>query len=457
MPAPCIKCQGRATQAPVLFQLQPTKNQGWASLGPRSTFAFFVVLILSACDSPRLPPSQQKSPLSTAQPRLAKPSGEKPLPPGEASRPAARAQGDQPPLAKEKAPPAFELLRIATWNMMWLDADLNRGEVARSAADYERLAAYARELNADIIALQEIENRRAALRVFDPAEYVVHVAAGEGAQLTGFAYKKSLSVQIKRDHVKLGNHGLRSGADIAVTIAGRSLRLLSVHLKSGCFHDSLNSPLPACRKLKRQLRPLEQWVDARAAAGELFVVLGDFNRQFFRGDDAFWKELDDGQPQESDLDSPTRGERSVCWGGRKPDFIDHIVLSKSVSEMVAAGSFRQYPYKRRDHAHRDALSDHCPLSVDLRLRVEAKEARGATGPLQQAGKLSEKPGPPTLARQDDLGPYKGNIGKSGSRYYHFRGCPNYHELKIEPQRGEGEFESAGEAIAAGFEASPDCP
>ena len=80
-------------------------------------------------------------------------------------------------------------------------------------------------------------------------------------------------------------HRLRSGADITLHLAdGRSLRLLAVHLKSGCWERALSSRAQACRALRAQAPVLRAWVAARAAEGVAFAVLGDFNRVMEAGD-----------------------------------------------------------------------------------------------------------------------------------------------------------------------------
>ena len=62
-------------------------------------------------------------------------------------------------------------IRIATWNIENLWASDGQGRNARVPADYERLANYARLLDADVIAFQEIENEQALARILDPAHY----------------------------------------------------------------------------------------------------------------------------------------------------------------------------------------------------------------------------------------------------------------------------------------------
>jgi endonuclease/exonuclease/phosphatase family metal-dependent hydrolase len=260
-------------------------------------------------------------------------------------------------------------LRLATWNLYWLSAEPSTGMVRRSVDDYAHLRRYARQLDADVIALQEVDGVAAARRVFDPAIYAFHFTGdGKNRQKTGFAWKRNLTVEPQPDLVELAISRTRRGADILVRLGDRSIRLLAVHLKSGCFDDPMNSSKRACSVLNQQLPVLESWIDARAAEGIPFAVLGDFNRRFIDGD-TFWPELDDQEPAESDLTAVTRQRTSRCWDGRYPVYIDHIVLSHSAGRWLLPGSFQQQLYDPADASLRKILSDHCPVAVTLRVET----------------------------------------------------------------------------------------
>lgn len=258
---------------------------------------------------------------------------------------------------------------MASWNIAWLNADAGAGPVPRQHEDYERLRSYAAELDADIVALQEVDGEQAAGRVFDPNVYAFHFAAGGGAQRTGFAFRRSLEVTLHPDHAELARGNLRGGADLSVTTRGGRLRLLAVHLKSGCpsgGEHSAPTRSDACRKLAVQLPALEAWVDARAQEQVPFAVLGDFNRRWTSAHaDWFFDDLDDASPPEADLDSPTRSQTVTCWTGAMPS-VDHLVLSRQLQERVLPGSFETLRYRASDLPHRARLSDHCPILVGLR-------------------------------------------------------------------------------------------
>lgn len=350
-------------------------------------------------------------------------------------------------------------LKLATWNLEWLNAELEKGPVKRSEADYARLRKYAERLDADVIAFQEVDGEAAAARVFTPEKYALYVAEQAIAQRTGFAVRKTLPVTRHRDYQELDVGGVRAGTDITVALGPRSVRLLSVHLKSGCFDEPLTDRSNACKKLRLQLPKLEAWIDARAAEGTPFAVLGDFNRRLFvRPDEPFWKEIDDATPPEADLTSAAEGQTSKCWGKEYAHFVDHIVLSKSLRALVKADSFAQHVYDAGDQQKKSVLSDHCPLSVVLLSEAAAKEPASGARTKSAGADQSASGGAQVVPASDaQAGEIKGNIGSGGKKLYHLHTCPNYLNVKIDPKRGERTFVTEAEANAAGWTKAPDCP
>jgi endonuclease/exonuclease/phosphatase family metal-dependent hydrolase len=150
-----------------------------------------------------------------------------------------------------------------------------------------------------------------------------------------------------------------------------------VHLKSGCPRQVLTNRRDECRRLAEQVPALERWIDARAAERVPVAVLDDFNRRLARERSsardrhgrlvAMWPELDDGDPPEADLTNVTAGQpyRPCTLGQRYDEFVDHIVLSRSLAARIVPGSFRQITFDRED-SRQGRLSDHCPIAVTLR-------------------------------------------------------------------------------------------
>ena len=255
-------------------------------------------------------------------------------------------------------------LTIATWNIEHFRKSNQDGPNQRNDSDFKRLKHYAGKLDADIVALQEVEGPAAARRVFASSTYNYFFTDQQSAMRTGFAVKKHINVLQNPDYHELKiNDETFTGADLTVILDEQTtVRMLSVHLKSGCWGDPLDTDSAACRALSMQVGALERWIDARAAEGEPFIVLGDFNRRFDSRADTFWPEIDDGIPAGADLFRITAGRIDRCWGSRYPKYIDHIVFDDSASDWIVSGSFRQLIYAEGTRLKKK-LSDHCPISI----------------------------------------------------------------------------------------------
>ena len=119
-------------------------------------------------------------------------------------------------------------------------------------------------------------------------------------QNNGFAIRRGLAFQCGPELTELSLHDdVRRGVELRMFPGTpRELRLLSVHLKSGCSRDSLDAARANCRVLAAQVPVLERWIDTQAAANMPFAVLGDFNRDLRRepAGVSLWAEIDDADP-----------------------------------------------------------------------------------------------------------------------------------------------------------------
>lgn len=262
---------------------------------------------------------------------------------------------------------AAATLKVATWNIKHLRDGIGEGKNPRGHADFERLARYAEILNADVIAFQEVENLKAARKVFDPVKYQLFIEHHDHPLRTGFAVRKGVSVVRNPDFRALNVTGdIPQGTDITITIDKKQIRLLSIHLKAGCWGRPLSHGSRACKILKRQAPVLESWIDARAAEGVPFIILGDWNRRFDRSGDDFWTQIDDGKPQNADLWRITEGESQLCWDREFKYFIDHIVFDRSSARWIKPYTFEQIVFQEGTSL-RKKLSDHCPIAVTLQI------------------------------------------------------------------------------------------
>lgn len=295
-------------------------------------------------------------------------------------------------------PGGVQRLRLATWNMEWLILPEMRNALLAScvasqppsrvravpcprepyppiarhdAADLAMLASYAARSGADVVALQEVDGPMAAAAVFKGYQLVCFVNRAH-PQKTGFAVRSGIPLRCNGDLSALDDDGAaRAGADITLwPNTPHAIRLLSVHLKSGCFDLPLNDRNnPVCARLQTQAPVLAGWVAARQAAGDAFAILGDFNRRLdidaalpagpASAPIGLWATLTQAAP----LVRATQGQtyRPCRAGERYTSWIDNVVLGGALA------------LARRDFLHIGmtdapksmALSDHCPLGFDL--------------------------------------------------------------------------------------------
>ncbi|WP_254906990.1 endonuclease/exonuclease/phosphatase family protein [Acetobacter tropicalis] len=259
-------------------------------------------------------------------------------------------------------------LKIATWNMDWLVDNLQPPTQPlpsdiphRSATDFTALAGYADALDADIIGVQEVDGISSLSRVFPASRYQLFLSNDPITQHTGAAIRKGLTVTRNPDVTDIAVsipgtvHPLRSGLDLTVHEGSTILRLLVVHLKTGCWDNPPEDRKHACPTLVLQFKALGNWISARQKANDAFLVMGDFNRRLTVHDPFFLSILQSGP-----LRLSTAGQANPCEGGTY--FIDHILLGGPATHWEVKNSLRVLMYQPADPA---ALSDHCPVSLRL--------------------------------------------------------------------------------------------
>ena len=276
-------------------------------------------------------------------------------------------------------------LTLASWNISWLGSDQYN---QRANADYQELRLIAQQLDADVIALQEVEDAYWAKRVLGD-DYYYYFSSRQATQRVGIAIKKSANLSVLVDeYTALNVQDVRYGLTVHLSRNNKQLTLLALHLKSGCFEHSLAKAsidaLPsgsykadkkklACTQLALQKKVLERWQLQQQQFNQqgAYIMLGDFNRRFAKEinsvntpQQGLWQGLN--STAAKPLWAATTSLNSGCWGGYFTDYIDHIVLNNTAKSLYLEGSFKQWLYFGKYSKKRTRLlSDHCPISVTL--------------------------------------------------------------------------------------------
>jgi 5'-nucleotidase (lipoprotein e(P4) family) len=265
-------------------------------------------------------------------------------------------------------PGGAQRLRLATWNMEWLmPAEVRDALLARCAEGQPPSAVRAlpcpREPYPPVPRHDAADIALMAVPGYTPACFVNRAHP----QKTGFVVRTGISFRCNGDLTALDDDGAaRAGADITLwPDTPHAVRMLSVHLKSGCFGRPLSDrENPVCARLQTQVPILAGWVAARQAAGEAFAVLGDFNRRMeidaaLPAGESLWAALSAAAPvvritQGQDY-RPCRADEGYAA------FIDNIVLGGALN-----GLRRDIVHVAMTDAPPEAiLSDHCLLGADL--------------------------------------------------------------------------------------------
>lgn len=299
-------------------------------------------------------------------------------------------------------------LSLTTWNLEWLMTPQTQAELSarcqrqqprsheralpctpgrkppptRTPADLDALARTAQALHStrrvDVVALQEVDGPEAARQVFRAGWKLDCFERRAHPQKVGFAIREGVPYRCNGDLNALDvDGGSRAGADLTLYPGtAQEVRLLNVHLKSGCFRGDLDRAFSPCRGLQRQAPVVETWIDQRVREGVAFAVLGDFNRHLDQDerraagpDESAPLNLlpawSDDQPRGAVLHRATAGQPYLPCDAddRHSRYIDDILLSDSLKARYdnrrATLRMTRLPYEPQDRGRQ--LSDHCPL------------------------------------------------------------------------------------------------
>lgn len=270
-----------------------------------------------------------------------------------------------------------EKVTISSWNMEWLTVNSNHNvdEGKRNTQDFSTLSSYFTKLNADVIALQEIDSIEAIEQVSTSAYSIVlsdrslpqyrNHQFSDINQYTGFAIGKNVPFADAKDIDLYGkkNHKLRFASYVVLyPDSATPVHTLSLHLKAGCS-GKFYSHKESCQTLLTQGKNLNRWIKQRERLGQEYVIAGDFNHNLSFKGDWLWNAVTLGLKQTPEL--ATKNTQARCKvqkrNGAKQlhrfrSVIDHMIVSPKLN----ASNAQQVVYKEQD-AFNYQLSDHCPV------------------------------------------------------------------------------------------------
>jgi len=279
-------------------------------------------------------------------------------------------------------------LVVATWNTEHLAFPISDGCRPRTEQETIKLKQYAKSLNADIIALQEVASVKAVESLFPKSEWQIVMSSRPDSEVydcrkTGakstqqkiaFAVHNSIKILNTQpfDALALGRNGLRYGLELTVESPLGKMTLLNVHMKSGCFVDNYSrTDSDACKTFAQQAPILDNWTEQKEQAGMPYMILGDFNHRLSAPYNHLTRQLSvNSDNSVSNLEN--LGADIIGCHPYYPAPIDHILAghlpNKGLQKTMTMHKFD-------DMTPNAMLSDHCALSVDLSVKkpVELSE------------------------------------------------------------------------------------
>ena len=328
--------------------------------------------------------------------------------------------------------PGPKSLGLASWNLEWLSdpqrlissgfwqqcaaqnwpnkklrddlpyCDVYQQDKLLSADDYQlKLHAVKAGLEAlaaqgmDLLAVQEVQSPAALQAVLPDGFEVACFTTRVDVQNIAYAVRSSVHLPFQCREVpelSLENNdsgGVRRGLELSLRLGQQELKLLNVHLKSRCASGNMDNPKnSACRTLQRQMPALEGWIEAQAAAGKPFAIIGDWNRDLegevrrnlpARSDASdpagpivvpairnLFPEINDHQPPASEMVLASV-DRSAAARNACHKALDQLVLSRTLLQKLDQTSLNTGLLPARLVKGPAAASDHCALQTQLTL------------------------------------------------------------------------------------------
>ena len=284
----------------------------------------------------------------------------------------------QPAMKLTKASVGSLDLVIATWNTEHLALPISDGCRPRTAEEHAKLKQYAKSLNADIVALQEVASIEAVESLFPKTEWQIVFSARPNSeaytcrksgatstqQKVAFAVRNNINILNTHsvEALALDNPGLRYGLELTVDSKLGPMTLLNVHMKSGCFVDNyVRGNTKACETFAKQVPFLDNWAEQKEQAGMPYIILGDFNHRLGASYNHLTRQLSlNSDKSISSLEN--LGADIIGCHPYYPASIDHI-LAGNMPKKGLKKTVKTHHYS--DMTPGAMLSDHCALSVQL--------------------------------------------------------------------------------------------
>lgn len=256
---------------------------------------------------------------------------------------------------------AGQPITVATFNAEWLGDGVGDRK-PRTAEHLQKMSTLLEDINADVLAMQEVEGNAAVdrLRSF-LAGYDWRVTAGSGDQQVALLAKPTVKAEFVDAFTLLpGQENRTRPALLSKVTRGESVFfVLCVHFKSTSRYDSTDQMKDESRRMRsQQAERLVFLSDSiqKANAGAGIMILGDLNDFPLRKKYASLGAIIESKTLSFLTDSLENSERKGWY------VIDHIVVNDVAKSWYVPGSAQVWPAAQRfSKEEKKNISDHEPV------------------------------------------------------------------------------------------------
>lgn len=126
-----------------------------------------------------------------------------------------------------------QTLTLSTFNIAWL-GDGIEDKIERDSIAYSNIINIINELNSDIIAVQEVENNHALIKILDTNYYNFILSENPEYQKVGFLINKKINIDsiYQLDEITLDNNRLRPAICVFFKYLNEEFVAICLHFKS---------------------------------------------------------------------------------------------------------------------------------------------------------------------------------------------------------------------------------
>ncbi len=255
-------------------------------------------------------------------------------------------------------------ITIGTFNIAWL-GDGKEDKTPRTLEDIKNINQVITILNADILALQEIENSKAIESIVDTTKYYIIASTYPKEQKTALIINKKIEIikTYQLDAISLGNEDLRPGLVAYCKYNGFDFLVGSFHFKSTSRYD--DTPYKKSRSFdirQEQSAILIEEINKLISINndKDVILLGDFN------DNPSKKNSNITALDNDEFDFLTSDMMSCKYSIWKS--INHIIVSQSMKSRAKNSTLTMIDINAMfPEEEAKKVSDHCPVLVKFSL------------------------------------------------------------------------------------------